>query len=978
MRRIKILVGLFVGFLISFGFAVGNTFNVSFAESVVLMREEKIYCEVTLQDHFDDDRVLVVLDKYISEINKPYSSDFFGVSEIESVEDLTYVTGNIEEKKYLNREEFRQILRLKLTEPSKENVLNVIEKVQKIDGVLSAEPNFIREVSLDATSNDAELSSQWSMTGNAAYNAQIARAWDITTGSDTVYVGVIDSGIAVHEDLEANVDRNKGRDFYNENNITSDDPTGHGTHVAGIIGAIGDNGKGVAGVNWHVKLVPLQTVYWDVGEGKHLYKLEDVTQAINWAKNNDISILNISLGWVDAWTTTARSAIKNYNGLIVCSAGNGEENLSGVYVGIDVDNKAYYPSEYSDEANTAYSGFSDRIISVGSLMSSGAKATSSNYGAKTVTLFAPGVNILNTVPADECEDGANGCYHYKGGTSMAAPHVAGVAALLLSIDSTLTAAQLKDIICENVDGREELVGKCVTGGRLNALKAVASVAFERDSTGAVITGLNFTPSGSLTIPDEIDGIQITGIGDQVFMDCDELTEISFPPYGALTDIGDYAFADCDQLTTLWFSNSVRRIGNSAFLLCPLLETFTMSNNIEEIGEYAFLHCESIGRVDFNSDQLETIGEGAFSCCESLTDVTFESNSILSTIGDNAFEDCVALTTISIPSTVTSMGAGVFEGCTSLTSVTLPFVGESATSTNCYLGYLFGAPNYSTQAQYIPQGLATVTVTGGTSIGNYAFYGCSGLTRVFMPTTVSLIGTSAFEGCTKLSMVTIPESVTMISNRVFYGCSGMSSITVNATSLHVGTEAFAYSGLYSIAFPNVVVTIGDRAFYNCTRLQGVTIHIMMSGLGEQTFYGCGALYHVEIFYTTAEFDPNVFYGASPSEIIWDNASGGYYRSENNCLIRRSDNALVMGGRISIIPTSVTSIADEAFIGRWLVAISIPTSVTSIGSRVFKDCSGLTALNYSGTMAEWAQIQKAADWNEGSSITSVVCSDGSISV
>lgn len=494
------------------------------------------------------------MDKYISEINKPYAAEFFGSPLIESVEDLTYVTGNIAEKKYLNREEFRQILRLKLSEPSKENVLSVMETVQKIDGVLSAEPNFIREVALDATPNDTELRSQWSMTGNVAYNAQIAKAWDITTGSDPVYVGVVDTGIAVHEDLEANVDRSKGWDFYNKNNITSDDLGGHGTHVAGIIGAIGDNGKGVAGVNWQVKLVPLQVFDWDETNKKYLTNNDSVAQAIMWAKNNNIPILNLSLGGT-ATTTTEKNALKNYTGLCVCSAGNGEKNSSGIYVGIDVDGKSHYPSEYSDEANKTYSGFSDRIISVGSLTSGGAKATSSNYGAKTVTLFAPGDNILSTVPADDCEDGANGCYHYMGGTSMAAPHVAGVAALLLSIDGTLTAAQLKDIICANVDADSALTGKCVTGGRLNALKAVASVAFERDSTGAVITGLNFTPSGSLTIPAKIDGVQITGIGDRVFMDCNELTEINFPADSAVSSLGNYAFADCDKLTYLWLSNS---------------------------------------------------------------------------------------------------------------------------------------------------------------------------------------------------------------------------------------------------------------------------------------------------------------------------------------------------------------------------------------------------------------------------------------
>lgn len=173
---------------------------------------------------------------------------------------------------------------------SKSNVIEVIDKIEQIEGVLSASPNYYENFA--QIPNDSSFSSLWGLDSGSGVNA--VDAWGITTGSREMKVGVIDTGIANHPDLNANLA--EGWDFVNNNNITNDDPTGHGTHVAGIIGACGDNGIGVVGVNWQVTLVPLQVAIWDAEDEKWVMDGSGTVSAINWAKDNDIPILNYSAG----------------------------------------------------------------------------------------------------------------------------------------------------------------------------------------------------------------------------------------------------------------------------------------------------------------------------------------------------------------------------------------------------------------------------------------------------------------------------------------------------------------------------------------------------------------------------------------------------------------------------------------------------------------------------------------------------------
>jgi len=402
--------------------------------------EEKLYSNATIEDSFDGSSVLVVMDKAVGGINKVHEKEFFGDFPIEEIVDLTYITGNIHDKG-IDEEAFRQILQIKLPEDSKENVLWVMRQLELVEGIRSAEPDYIWDDPFASTTpNDPGFVSgyQWGLT-----KIQAPSAWDFTTGSKSVRVGVIDSGIsASHPDLLANV--TSGWDFYNNNNVTGDDPTGHGTQVAGVIGAVGNNGTGISGVCWNVILVPLQVIYKEPLTGLYKSKTTYAASAVVYATNNSIPILNCSLGFSDD-NLTFKQAINNYPGLFVCAAGNDGTSNGG---------SNPYPSVYNYP----------NIISVANTTNTDSLNPSSNYSSTTVHLAAPGTDIYTTT--------LNSSYTYVTGTSFSAPFVAGVAALILSANPLLSATQIKDCILSTVDQVAALQNKTITGGRLNAYKAV--------------------------------------------------------------------------------------------------------------------------------------------------------------------------------------------------------------------------------------------------------------------------------------------------------------------------------------------------------------------------------------------------------------------------------------------------------------------------------------------------------------------------
>jgi subtilisin family serine protease len=465
-----------------------------------------------------------------------------------------------------------------LKEKSKENVLKAIAHLEQIDGILSVEPNYFFQVEIDPNEPDYEYGGLWGLNGPNGINT--SDAWNLTRGNNTIRVGIIDTGIANHADLDANLI--EGRDIFNNNNVTNDDTNSHGTHVAGTVGAVGNNEIGVVGVNWNVSLVPLQ-----VANADNQFRSSDVVEAIEWAEDrwgtdDQISVLNFSGGGFGE-AVTIRDEIDNFNGLFVWSAGNDGEDIDVLV---------------SKNESFNY----DNLISVGGLHQNGTRRSSSNYSTNNtnVHIYAPGTNIYSTVPTWYDSSG----YGFKSGTSMAAPHVTGVAALMLSVNPDMTGgtgstlgARLKHALISNSDtisitipdGSNGMVSQNVR--KLNAFMATSAVAFTTGTApdGASITGFrtgfSLPNNSELTFPERLAPLGtttqqiVTKITSYAFDNQSQITNVSIP--ASVTNIGSNAFEDCTNLESVTIQREIAEmtnLGSNVFAGCYLLEVITVPTN----------------------------------------------------------------------------------------------------------------------------------------------------------------------------------------------------------------------------------------------------------------------------------------------------------------------------------------------------------------------------------------------------------------
>ena len=408
--------------------------DLKYASASTRMGSEKMYCTVTLNDNFDEGKLIVIVDK--NPLYSVYSANDFKEVNCTNVKIIS--TGD----------SGKDILELTIPSSTKEETFQAMKILEQRPDLVYVGVDLIYST-CSTTPNDYDATTQWGIDG-----IDLPTAWDIQTGSDTVKVGVIDSGIDVsHTDLMQNVDTELSRNYaYEMTTIT--DYCGHGTQVAGVIGAVGNNNLGVTGTCWNISMVSLA-----VADRFGVAYESDAIEAINYAETIGLPIVNFSIAYLGnstayslALDNALQVAISNYSGLFVCAAGNED---------LDLDENHVYPADYN----------LSNLISVGGYYTHSTatyadiKVPSSNYGGQTVHIFAPGQNIRTT--------NLNNTYIEQTGTSFATPFVTGVAALLLAEYPTMTTDELKATILQNAIPSLYLSGLSMYG-KLNAGSALAN------------------------------------------------------------------------------------------------------------------------------------------------------------------------------------------------------------------------------------------------------------------------------------------------------------------------------------------------------------------------------------------------------------------------------------------------------------------------------------------------------------------------
>lgn len=426
--------------------------------------------------------------------------------------------------------------------------------------------------------------------------------------------------------------------------------------------------------------------------------------------------------------------------------------------------------------------------------------------------------------------------------------------------------------------------------------------------------------------------------------------------------------------------------------------------------------------EYNDKPVIKIDSFAFSEFNNLMNITIPDS--VTTIGESAFENCVSLTNIKIPSSVTIISDFVFSGCSSIESIEVDSENPVYYSEgNCIIEKESKKLVLGCKNSVIPKDVS--------SIGKYAFCGCSGLTSIIIPESVTSIESSAFRDCSGLTNITIPNSVTSIGDYAFYYCTGLTGITISSSVTSIRECAFNYCdiledvkidaknpmyyvdnncifekgsnklvfALTSAVIPDGTVTIESNAFIG-SKIKNVLIPASVTSIAKDAFKFCNYIESIKV----------------------DSVNSVYY-SEGNCIIEKESKELVLGCKNSVIPEDVTSIGEYAFSGcsglaeitipegvtsigggafygcSGLTSITIPEDVTSIGNYAFKNCTGLTSITitegvtsigdsaflgcsgladitYLGTTEQWSSITKSFNWNSSTGNYTIHCTDGDI--
>ncbi len=508
--------------------------------------------------------------------------------------------------------------------------------------------------------------------------------------------------------------------------------------------------------------------------------------------------------------------------------------------------------------------------------------------------------------------------------------------------------------------------------------------YNTNAVGNKIISARYPISGFIDIPSTIDGTIITEIGNSVFANCTNLTNVYLPP--SITSIGESVFSGCTALKSIGVDSSNLNYSSQDGILYDKART-------------QFIHIPQAitGNVTVPSGITEII-DNAFANRTGLTSITF-SDGIIS-IGFEAFKDCTGLTSVNLSNSIENIDNAAFWGCSGITSLTIP---QSVSSIGSF-------------AFYDCSGLTSLSVPGSVgSIGENAFGNCTSIGNIVFQQGVSFIGDYAFYGCTGLTAATIPQSAVSIGANTFSSCPKLSSLTWHYNPNFSATDLNIRNYLSNVIFNSNIDTIGENAFWNCPRLTAVTIPSGVTSIGAYAFCLLDGLLQILIPSSVTNIGAYAFSACSSIEIFSEASSkpsgwavnwNAHYRpvyyysavSKVNCW-RYVNNIpaiwyvegtqgleyILVNGTFSVIGIStinlttlvipstysglpvtkvgngsvaltnsyflqmivinegIESIEANAFSGcKWLSSITIPNGVTNIGAYAFQNCTYLTTI------------------------------------